>query len=576
MPVSIDRAIPVSDLDLRLSRLGRGERLIIWSRVALAAFSLLAVWLDPAEPARYAGLAYTLLAVYVAYSLTLAMIFAGAARPLPRSRIVTHVLDLAVAVAINALTGTGSPFFVLFVFLLVAASIRWQWKGTLWTGAAALVAYVALGLFGLEGVGDADFELNRFIIRGAYLAVVAVLLGALGTWEERLRRDLLNLAVSPRRDHSSFLEVARESLGHAAGVLLSPRLMLAWEDAEEPWLETLLWKQGELEQTRHAPGELSPLVAGALLESAFLCLDQAAETPTILYTVDQGLRTWRGRPLHPELARRVGARSVLSVPVIAEGVSARLFAFDKTRLTEDDLAVALILGRQIAGALEQQVLVRETMVSAAHVERVRLARELHDGIAQSLAGAALQVSGLRSMLASDPQAANLRLDEIERLLVDEQREVRLLLQELRPSAAIAERDGTMGTRLEELCHRVSRLWGLDVDLEVSGDIQGPMAQEVYRLVQEGLVNAARHAHAGRVRVSIALEPQVSTLRIADDGRGFPFQGVYDLPTLDAERIGPISLKERVASLGGELRIRSGESGAIIEITLPGRVLQVSA
>ncbi|HVR31032.1 MAG TPA: sensor histidine kinase [Thermoanaerobaculia bacterium] len=575
MPPFIDRAIPVSDLELRLSRLGRGERLITWSRVALAAFSLLAVWLDPAEPARYARIAYTLLAAYVAYALVIALIFARAGRPLPRGRIVTHVLDLAVAVAINALTGAGSPFFVLFIFLLVAATTRWQWKGTLWTGAAALAAYLALGVFGFEGVGHPSFELNRFIVRGAYIAVVAVLLGTLGTWEERLRRDLLSLAGSPHQTHDSLDAVARESLERAAGVLRSPRLMLAWEESEEPWLETLLWKDGESVQTRYGPGVLSPLVADTLRDSAFLCLDLTAKTPTLLRTGDEGLLVWRGHPLHPELSRSVGARSVLSVPVMGEGVDARLFAFDKARLTEDDLAVGLILGRQIAGALEQHVLVRETTISAARAERVRLARELHDGIAQSLAGAALQLGGLRSTIVADPRLAQARLDEIERLLVDEQREVRLLMQELRPSAAIAERDGMVRARLEELCHRVSSLWGLEVELEVSGEVGGPMAREVYRLVQEALVNAARHAHAERVDVCVVLEPDFSRLRIADDGHGFPFQGVKDLAALDAGGIGPVSLKERVASLRGDLRVRSSDSGAVIEITLPARSEQVS-
>jgi signal transduction histidine kinase len=58
------------------------------------------------------------------------------------------------------------------------------------------------------------------------------------------------------------------------------------------------------------------------------------------------------------------------------------------------------------------------------------------------------------------------------------------------------------------------------------------------------------------------------VRIADDGHGFPFQGVYDLDALNTERMGPVSLKERVASLHGDLRVRSSEMGTVIEIALP--------
>jgi len=542
----------------------------------MAAFALAAVEFDPVEPPHLAHLADALLYAYLAFSIVLALVFTKSTRPMPHLRVATHAFDLVIAVSVNALTGAGSPFFVLFVFLLVAATLRWQWRGTMWTGAAVVVAYLLLGVYGHLGYGGVGFELNRFLIRGSYLAVVAVLLGSLGTWEERVRRDLVDLAGSPRTKHLSFEGAARESLAYAASVLRAQSVMLAWEDSEEPWLVTLVWKGGHVEQERHRAGTLLPMVAEPLQRSAFLSLDLTAVVPAILYNASEGLLMWRGHPLNPELARRVGARNVLSVPVSGEGVDARLFAFDKPRLTTDDLVVALILGRQIVAALEQHVLVQETETSAANAERMRLARELHDGIAQSLAGAALQIKGLRRTVVSDPPRAQERLDEIERLLVNEQRELRLFMQELRPSPKSVDREGTLEARLHELCHRVSSLWGVEVDLEVSGEIAAPLAWDAYRLVQEALVNAARHAQASQVRVRAATTDDAVKLHIADDGRGFPFRGVYELPELQARGIGPASLKERVASLRGELRVSSGEDGAVIEISLPLRFAQVSS
>jgi signal transduction histidine kinase len=559
--------VPVSDLDLRLSRLGRGERLVTWSRVALSAFSLAAVWLDPAEPARAALLTYSLLMAYVAWSVVLALVFARVAVPLPRVSLVAHIVDLTVAITINALTGAGSPFFVLFIFLLVAATLRWQWRGTLLTGMAALGAYLGLAFLGLERVGDVGFELNRFIIRGSYLAVVAVLLGFLGTWEARLRRDLVDLADFPRQKDLSFDQAARNWLVHAAAILRSPRVMLAWEETEEPWLVTLLWQDGEFAQERHDPGVMAPLVPERLRAAAFLCLDLSSETPTTLHTTEKGLEVWRGQPVHAEIVHRTGARNVLSVAVVGEGVNARLFAFDRVQPTSDDLVVGLILGRQIVGALEQQVLMRETRHSAANQERIRLARELHDGIAQSLTGAALHIGGLRRTLESSPETAQARLAEIEQLLVNEQRELRLFMQELRPSSATVEQAG-LRDRLEELCHRVSRLWGVDVRMSVSGEFSASVAWEVYRLAQEALVNAARHSLASNIRVTVAGEADVVGLRVEDDGRGFPFQGVFDLAALNARRIGPLSLKERIANLRGDLVLHSSSQGTVLEISLP--------
>jgi signal transduction histidine kinase len=569
-----DSPIPVSDLDLRLSRLGRGERLINWSRVAISVFALIAVLLDPAEPSHLAHLAELLLLAYVVLSLVIAFVFAVSTRPRPYLRVAIHAFDLGIAAAVNSLTGVHGPLFVLFVFVLVSATLRWHWRGALWTGAAVTVAFIALGLYGHIGVGDAPFELNRFLIRGMSLAVVAVLLGYLGTWEERLRRDLVDLADFPRRRHDTFEEAARESLSYAAGILRAPRVMLAWEDTEEPWLETLFWRNGDFQLERHDPGVLSPLVAEPLASSAFLGLDLSSDDPTILQAVEKGLRVWHGQPLQPELARRVAARSVLSVPVLGEGVSARLFAFDKPRLTSDDLVVGLILGRQIVAVLEQHALVRETEVTAANEERMRLARELHDGIAQSLTGAALQLGGLRRTVTSNPEAAEARLDELERLLVNEHRELRLFMQELRPSSAMGE-PGGLRRRLRELCNRVSSLWGVEVELEVKGEIAAREAWEVYRLVQEALVNAARHALASSIEVEAATRPEGVVLRITDDGRGFPFQGVYDLATLNAQRIGPVSLKERVASLHGNLVLRTSNRGTVVEISLPVRPYEVA-
>jgi signal transduction histidine kinase len=561
-------ALPVSELDLRVSRLGRGERLITWSRVVLAAFSLAAVWIDPPpEEARHALIAYALLLAYLVYAVILALVLSSVAAPLPRVGVGAHLLDLGVAIAVNALTGVGSPFFVLFIFLLVAAALRWQWRGILLTGGAVVVAYLLVGLLDLERSGPATFELERVIIRASYLAVVAVLLGFLGTWEGQLRRGLVGLADFPRKRHGKFEDAARDSLSHAAAILRAPRVLLAWEDTEEPWLDTLMWQDGEVVRERHDPGAMSPLVAEPLRDAAFLCLDLSIQPPTTVRAADRGLLSWRGQPLHAELARRVSARNVLSVPVIGEGVTARLFAFDKPQLTSDDLVVALILSRQIVAVLEQHFLVVETRQSAANQERIRVARELHDGIAQSLAAATFHIRGLRRTVASDPEAARNGLDEIERLLVNEQRELRLFMQELRPWTATTD-DGSTRARLEELCHRVSSLWGVEVELEESEEVGSPIAWEVYRLAQEGLINAARHAQATRIRLAATRRGNRVSIRIADNGRGFPFEGTYDLATLEEKKIGPVSLKERVASLRGDLLLRTDGNGTVLEISLP--------
>jgi len=103
--------------------------------MVLAAFFLLAIWIDPSEPSRYARLTYGILSGYLVYSLVLgAVTWRRDAGPLSL-QIVTHSVDLLVFACLMFLTsGPNSPFFVYFIFILVCATCRWQWRGTFWTG----------------------------------------------------------------------------------------------------------------------------------------------------------------------------------------------------------------------------------------------------------------------------------------------------------------------------------------------------------------------------------------------------------------------------------------------------------
>jgi signal transduction histidine kinase len=139
------------------------------------------------------------------------------------------------------------------------------------------------------------------------------------------------------------------------------------------------------------------------------------------------------------------------------------------------------------------------------------------------------------------------------------------------SASIAT-GADLAAALEKLRERAEWQWGFKVELSVEGGGTVPrtLGDEIYRIVQEAFTNAGRHAHARLVRATVTLGTGPDPVRIivSDDGCGFPFRGVYDHSELAARRIGPRSLRERVALLGGELVITSELSGAEIDVTLP--------
>src|SRR5262249_16983926 len=95
-----------------------------------------------------------------------------------------------------------------------------------------------------------------------------------------------------------------------------------------------------------------------------------------------------------------------------------------------------------------------------------------------------------------------------------------------------------------------------------------LARETSHIILEGLINAARHAHASVAEVDLKADDHNVRIAVSDNGCGFPFRGYYDDTALTLGGLGPAVIKSRVASLGGALNVRSAESGARLEITLP--------
>jgi signal transduction histidine kinase len=210
---------------------------------------------------------------------------------------------------------------------------------------------------------------------------------------------------------------------------------------------------------------------------------------------------------------------------------------------------------------------------ATHDERMRLAREMHDGVLQSLMAAVLQLETVSRLIETDPNAAKVRLSDVQRMIGEEQRELRAWTERLDSampllSATAADLAAALGT----LRQRLRMRWGLRVELtvDIRGTVSRVLGDEIYRIVQEALNNAGRHARASVAHVGIRLARGRNPMRIAvaDDGCGFPFRGRFDLADLTAKQIGPKSLRERVASLGGELILTSELSGSRLEISLP--------
>jgi signal transduction histidine kinase len=554
---------------------GRAERIIVAGRVVLAAFSLVAIWLDPSAPTKHAPVAYTLLVTYLAYALLLVPVVWRADALLARVGLMTQVVDLPVFALIMYFTeGPTSPFFVYFTFALLCGALRWEWPGTFWTAVAALAMFGAMGLYTAYGLHDPGFELNRFIVRGAYLIVVAILLGYLSAYEHRVRSDIATLAAWPRALPDKLEARVHADLRTAADLLRVPRVLMVWEEADEPWICVAASLRGEFRCTRESPDSLQPLVPEPLADAEFLCRDAGKRMPSVVHTFASGLRRRRVRPLHADLQARFGVRRVFSVPIRGEHLQGRMFFLDKSDMTLDDLTLAHIVAREVASDLDQLRMQEQLKQAAVTEERIRLARDLHDGMLQWLTGAALQLEAARRTPQDAPEAILARMSEIQDLIATEQRVLRSFIQQLKPPRTGAIRlDAELDAGLSDLPKRIAQQWGLRVTVRVEGvpePVPASLAQEVYHIVQEAVVNAARHAGASAVEVILAAGRECIRITVADDGHGFPFVGRYDLATLTEKRMGPVSLRERIAALGGDLIVESRDTGSRIEVALPSR------
>ncbi|WP_283136868.1 sensor histidine kinase [Rhizohabitans arisaemae] len=193
---------------------------------------------------------------------------------------------------------------------------------------------------------------------------------------------------------------------------------------------------------------------------------------------------------------------------------------------------------------------------SASAERNRVARDIHDDLGQHLTAVAVLLEKAEEFRGRDPDSA-------DRAVADARRSARRALGEVRRSVrTLRGESGPFGLRtalgdlVEDRCED-----GLAVTLEFEGDERGHDPRTLtalYRVAQEGLTNARRHARASRVQVSAVFDGSGARLVVADDGRGFAGAG---------EGFGLRGMRERVRLAGGGVEIGSGVDGRGTRITV---------
>lgn len=239
----------------------------------------------------------------------------------------------------------------------------------------------------------------------------------------------------------------------------------------------------------------------------------------------------------------------------------------QARQRADALAADLALQRDAAAALaaENARLYQQASISAALSERNRIARELHDTIAQGLTATCMQLEAAQRSFDRDLQRTRQRLDRAAELAHQTLRDVRQSVWMLASPTIEAQ---TLCELLSTLSDDARQQHALAIayqhagpDLELSSEQQFQLS----RIVQEALQNVRKHANAQQVWIRSGLEHEMVWVQIRDDGQGFDPSQVRR----SAEGgFGLLSMRERSHILGGQLTIQSDSSGSLIEIRFP--------
>lgn len=259
-----------------------------------------------------------------------------------------------------------------------------------------------------------------------------------------------------------------------------------------------------------------------------------------------------------------------SAPFRTEHLSGRVFLAGIEKVVSQIIPAVEVAAREIGNSLEQMFLAERARELAVREDRLRVSRDLHDGVLQALTGIRLELQTIAEDCHDEP-AMHDRLLAIERALAIEQRELRLFIDELKPKSARSLDAGPIAQRLQEMCARLALEWKAPIVIIVNPpelSLSESEEQNLRLMLHEAVVNALRHAHPSRVAVSIDADARELRVVVSDDGRGFPFRGRLEHDLLIRGNVGPASLRDRVIALDGRMAVESNSSGSRVEFAIP--------
>jgi len=359
------------------------------------------------------------------------------------------------------------------------------------------------------------------------------------------------LAVASKRSVAEILQ----QLVHAARELAGARYAaLGVPDEQGAFAQFITSGMSEKLVAAMGPLPRTHGLLGAMLEA-----EEPYRTGDI--HADPRFKGWWPRP-HPDM------HSFLGVPIVARGgVIGAIYLTEKLgapEFDEDDEKVIVMLAAHAAITIENARLYERSRELSIVEERNRLARELHDSVSQKLFGLVLSAEAAATLLDRDGAEARAELERLQGLAQEAMEELRSLVFELRPPALESE---GLAAALRKHVDVLRRVYRREITVEVAGTPRRApeLEREVFRIAQEALQNALRHAEAGALGLELAAADGLLELTVRDDGVGFD----PEAPGIRSRRLGLTSMEERAEAIGGTLRIESRPgAGTVVRLQVP--------
>jgi signal transduction histidine kinase len=554
------------------------ERLLAITRFGVAIIQALVLTL-PFGPQHF-EVAHPFTWAYTAWAAALLILVWRRPRLQPVSSELLHVSDLVWTGLISVLSGgVSSHSYPLFALVVISAGYRWGLRQALVYGAGVVVITVIEAGVSVAGLTPWRFEQDLFILRVGYIVILAVLFGGLAEGQLALRFQALSVGeLMVRLSRGTLAQPAIQSfLGEFAQILdaRSVALVVHEQDATSPTLWLSGRSPGGADVARRALDSAErdrwlhalPVDVGSYQMErtarrshpcASLALDRNGNRLSTTFALPDGLA-----------AELTWTTALVALVEYGDVGRARLYVFDPGSRPRGVVRLGFVqsLAAQVGPPLLNFYLLRRLRAAAATTERARVAHELHDGPIQTLLGLELRLEALRRGTDTSAELAH-EAEELQAVVRAGTRDLRELIELLHP---VSIEPSELKAALTDLVERFGRNSGIEISLEWAAgrlDLSDRQAHDVYRLVQEALVNVRRHSLARRARVRFEVDCDGALLLVEDDGKGLGFSGRMTHEQLAMSHKGPRVLRERVELMGGRLAAQSSAKGTCLELRFP--------